>query len=89
MEIWQILSLIGLGLSFILLVISLFLLYQEFDEEDEEDKEDEKPNQHLAYSQEDLALAEFLETRQAVNEDFLSAQNQLLKELFSQHNRNL
>lgn len=80
MEIWHILSLVGLGLSLVLLLTAIWIFYDEYDEVD---------GQAPTYSQEDMDLAEFLETRQAVNEDFLSAQNQLLKELFSQHNSNL
>lgn len=33
------------------------------------------------YSQEEIALAEFLETRKAINEDFLIAQKKLLETL--------
>ncbi|CYU49913.1 TPA: hypothetical protein TXT45_000340 [Streptococcus suis] len=74
MDIWHILSLIGLGLSLILLLTAVWIFYDECDEQD---------RQVPTYSQEDMTLAEFLETRQAINEEFLAAQNQLLKELFS------
>lgn len=33
------------------------------------------------YSQDEIALAEFLETREAINEDFLIAQKKLLETL--------
>lgn len=78
METWQIWCLLGLAVLFLL---GLFLITLS---EEEERKQIE---QLETYSQEDLALLEFLETRQAVNEDFLKAQNQLLKELFDERGR--
>lgn len=74
METWQIALILGAGLLFLL---GLFLIALG-------DEEEKKAN---TFTQEDLALAEFLETRQAVNEDFLKAQNQLLKELFDERRR--
>lgn len=78
MEDWQIWCLLGLAFLFLL---GLFLIALSEEEEEKQAKQLE------TYSQEDLALAEFLETRQAVNEDFLKAQNQLLKELFDERRR--
>ncbi|MBF0775355.1 hypothetical protein BVE84_02275 [Streptococcus azizii] len=73
MENWQIWCFLGLAFIFFL---GLFLIALGEEEEQAE-----------TYSQEELALLEFLETRQAVNEDFLKAQNQLLKELFDERRR--
>ncbi|MDO4902458.1 MAG: hypothetical protein Q4A21_02825 [bacterium] len=78
METWQIALILGAGLLFLL---GLFLIALG------EEEERKQAEQLETYSQEDLALAEFLETRQAVNEDFLKAQNQLLKELFDERRR--
>lgn len=74
METWQIALILGAGLLFLL---GLFLIALG-------EEEEKKVN---TFTQEDLALAEFLETRQAVNEDFLKAQNLLLKQLFDERRR--
>ncbi|MDO4902602.1 MAG: hypothetical protein Q4A21_03595 [bacterium] len=78
MENWQIWYFLGLAFLFLLGLLLLSL-----SEEDEQNQAEHTE----AYSKEDLALLEFLETRQAVNEDFLKAQNQLLKELFDERRR--
>ena len=39
------------------------------------------------YSQDEIALAEFLETREAINEDFLIAQKKLLETLNNEWRR--
>ena len=78
MENWQIWCLLGLAFLFLL---GLFLITLG------EEEERKQAEQLETYSQEDLALAEFLETRQVVNEDFLKAQNLLLKQLFDERRR--
>ena len=68
MDIWQILVIFCLGALFSLTLVTVWL--------SEEDEEISKPQ--AIYSEEDLILSEFLETRQAINEDFLVAQKELL-----------
>lgn len=68
MGIWQILVIFCLGALFSLTLVTVWL--------SEEDEEISKPQ--VIYSEEDLILSEFLETRQAINEDFLVAQKELL-----------
>lgn len=68
MDIWQILVIFCLGALFSLTLVIVWL--------SEEDEEISKPQ--VIYSEEDLILSEFLETRQAINEDFLVAQKELL-----------
>ena len=48
-----------------------------------DDEEEEKPKAETSElcTEEELALVEFLETRQAINEDFLVAQKKLLETL--------
>ena len=48
-----------------------------------DDEEEEKPKAETSepFTEEELALVEFLETRQAINEDFLVAQKKLLETL--------
>ncbi|WP_247905421.1 hypothetical protein [Streptococcus anginosus] len=48
-----------------------------------DDEEEEKPKAETSelFTEEELALVEFLETRQAINEDFLVAQKNLLETL--------
>ncbi|HEL0726946.1 TPA: hypothetical protein TVR14_000431 [Streptococcus equi subsp. zooepidemicus] len=47
------------------------------------DEEEETPKNETSdfFTEEELALVEFLETRQAINEDFLVAQKKLLETL--------
>ena len=71
MDIWQILVIFCLGALFSLTLVTAWLC--------EEDEEISKPQ--VIYSEEDLILSEFLETRQAINEDFLVAQKKLLENL--------
>lgn len=78
MENWQIWCLLGLAVLFLLGLLLIAL---------GEEEERKQAEQLETYSQEDLALLDFLETRQAVNEDFLKAQNLLLKELFNERRR--
>lgn len=68
MDIWQISVIFCLGALFSLTLVTVWL--------SEEDEEISKPQ--VIYSEEDLILSEFLETRQAINEDFLVAQKELL-----------
>lgn len=68
MDIWQILVIFCLGALFSLTLVTAWL--------SEEDEEISKPQ--VIYSEEDLILSEFLEARQAINEDFLVAQKELL-----------
>lgn len=68
MDVWQILVIFCLGSLFSLTLVTVWL--------SEEDEEISKPQ--AIYSEEDLILSEFLETRQAINEDFLVAQKELL-----------
>lgn len=68
--------LLGVGAS--ILALCLFGAYLEYIDKDQETKEVEaKP----VYSEEEIALANFLQDKQAVNEAYLAAQNQLLKQL--------
>ncbi|WP_304948826.1 hypothetical protein [Streptococcus sinensis] len=48
-----------------------------------DDEEEEKPKAETSelFTEEELALVEFLETREAINEDFLVAQKKLLETL--------
>lgn len=70
MDIWQILAIFYLGALFSLTLIAIWL--------GEEDDKVESSKPQVTFSEEDLALTEFLETRQAINEDFLVAQKELL-----------
>ncbi|CYX37142.1 hypothetical protein [Streptococcus suis] len=71
MTIWQILAIFCLGALLSLTLIAIWL-------GEEEDDKVESPKLQITFSEEDLALTEFLETRQAINEDFLVAQKELL-----------
>ncbi|HEL1811230.1 hypothetical protein [Streptococcus suis] len=73
MDIWQILAIFCLGALFSLTLIAIWL--------GEEDDKVESSKPQVTFSEEELALAEFLETRQAINEDFLVAQRKLLETL--------
>ncbi|HHW4949036.1 TPA: hypothetical protein ACU0L0_000592 [Streptococcus suis] len=73
MDIWQILAIFCLGALLSLTLIAIWL--------GEEDDKVESPKLQITFSEEDLALTEFLETRQAINEDFLVAQKELLDTL--------
>lgn len=48
---------------------------------DDEDEEKPKAETSELFTEEELALVEFLETRQVINEDFLVAQKKLLETL--------
>ena len=68
--------LLGVGAS--ILALCLFGAYLEYVDKDQDAKEvDAEP----VYSEEEIALANFLQDKQAVNEAYLSAQVQLLKQL--------
>ncbi|HEM3632299.1 TPA: hypothetical protein ACGO2A_001139 [Streptococcus suis] len=73
MDIWQILAIFCLGALFSLTLIAIWL--------GEEDGKVESSKPQVTFSEEELALTEFLETRQAINEDFLVAQKKLLENL--------
>ena len=47
----------------------------------DEEEESQESETFDFFTEEELALAEFLETRQAINEDFLVAQRKLLETL--------
>lgn len=68
--------LLGVGAS--LLALCLLGAYLEYSDKDQEMEEVEA---ELVYSEEEIALANFLQDKQAVNEAYLSAQAQLLKQL--------
>lgn len=68
--------LLGIGAS--LLALCLLGAYLEYSDKDQEMEEVEAEPVH---SEEDTALANFLQDKQAVNEAYLSAQAQLLKQL--------
>ncbi|HEL1761950.1 TPA: hypothetical protein TXT63_001630 [Streptococcus suis] len=68
--------LLGVGAS--LLALCLLGAYLEYSDKDQEMEEVEAG---LVYSEEEIALANFLQDKQAVNEAYLSAQAQLLKQL--------
>lgn len=68
--------LLGVGAS--LLALCLLGAYLECTNKDQEAEEAES---ELVYSEEEIALANFLQDKQAVNEAYLSAQVQLLKQL--------
>ena len=68
--------LLGVGAS--ILALCLLGIYQEFTDKDQKTEEVEV---EPIYSEEDIALANFLQDKQAVNEAYLSAQTQLLKQL--------
>ena len=68
--------LLGVGAS--LLALCLLGAYLEYSDKDQEMEEVEA---EPVYSEEDTALANFLQDKQAVNEAYLSAQAQLLKQL--------
>ena len=68
--------LLGIGAS--LLALCLLGAYLEYSDKDQEMEEVEA---ELVHSEEDTALANFLQDKQAVNEAYLSAQAQLLKQL--------
>ncbi|WP_449455897.1 hypothetical protein [Streptococcus suis] len=68
--------LLGIGES--LLALCLLGAYLEYSDKDQEMEEVEA---EPVYSEEDTALANFLQDKQAVNEAYLSAQAQLLKQL--------
>ena len=68
--------LLGVGAS--ILALCLLGIYLEFTDKDQKTEEVEA---EPIYSEEDIALANFLQDKQAVNEAYLSAQTQLLKQL--------
>lgn len=68
--------LLGVGAS--LLALCLFGAYLEYSDKDQEAEDVEA---EPVYSEEEIALANFLQDKQAVNEAYLSAQAQLLKQL--------
>ena len=68
--------LLGIGAS--LLALCLLGAYLEYSDKDQEMEEVEA---ELVYSEEEIVLANFLQDKQAVNEAYLSAQAQLLKQL--------
>ena len=68
--------LLGVGAS--ILALCLLGIYLEFTDKDQKIEEVEA---EPIYSEEDIALANFLQDKQAVNEAYLSAQTQLLKQL--------
>lgn len=68
--------LLGIGAS--LLALCLLGAYLEYSDKDQEAEEVEA---EPVYSEDDIALANFLQDKQAVNEVCLSAQVQLLKQL--------
>ena len=68
--------LLGIGAS--LLALCLLGAYLEYSDKNQEMEEVEAEPVH---SEEDTALANFLQDKQAVNEAYLSAQAQLLKQL--------
>lgn len=68
--------LLGVGAS--ILALCLLGIYLEFTDKDQKTEEVEV---EPIYSEEDIALANFLQDKQAVNEAYLSAQTQLLKQL--------
>lgn len=69
----------AVSLGFVTGVISL-LVYLDSQSKKQPVKEKNK-NLPPVYTEEEIELAQFLEKRQAVNEAFLSAQAELLKEL--------
>ena len=69
----------AVSLGFVTGVISL-LVYLDSQSKKQPVKEKNK-NLLPVYTEEEIELAQFLEKRQAVNEAFLSAQAELLKEL--------
>ena len=69
----------AVSLGFVAGVIAL-LVYLDSQSKKQLVKEKNK-NLHPVYTEEEIELAQFLEKRQAVNEAFLSAQAELLKEL--------
>ncbi|MBS7868628.1 hypothetical protein F6O76_04150 [Streptococcus suis] len=73
MDILQILAIFCLGALFSLTLIAIWL--------GEEDGKVESSKPQVTFSEEELALTEFLETRQAINEDFLVVQKELLDTL--------
>ncbi|MDW8742541.1 hypothetical protein Q7W37_05770 [Streptococcus suis] len=68
--------LLGVGTS--LLALCLLGAYLEYSDKDQEAEDVEA---EPVYSEEEIALANFLQDKQAVNEAYLSAQAQLLKQL--------
>lgn len=68
--------LLGVGTS--ILALCLLGAYLEFTDKDQKTEEVEA---EPVYSEEDITLANFLQDKQAVNEAYLSAQAQLLKQL--------
>lgn len=73
---WNSIALVSLS-ALCILGLALIALVDEVDEE-EESQESETFD---FFTEGELALAEFLETRQAINEDFLVAQKKLLETL--------
>ena len=69
----------AVSLGFVAGVIAL-LVYLDSQSKKQPVKEQNK-NLPPVYTEEEIELAQFLESRQAVNEAFLSAQAELLKEL--------
>ena len=69
----------AVSLGFVAGVIAL-LVYLDSQSKKQPFKEKNK-NLPPVYTEEEMELAQFLESRQAVNEAFLSAQAELLKEL--------
>ena len=70
---------VAFALGFVASVIAL-LVYLDSQSKKQPVKEKNK-NLPPVYTEEEIELAQFLESRQAINEAFLSAQAELLKEL--------
>ncbi|MGU7929908.1 hypothetical protein ACS6ZM_04005 [Streptococcus suis] len=67
MDNWQLFVILALGIILLLTLTTLWLVLEEDD-----------PEYTPIISQEEAHLVEFLETRQAINKDFLVAQKELL-----------
>ena len=74
---WYLIALLVLAVLFFLGLVLL-----EYGED-----ETTSTNPTEIYSQDEIALAEFLETREAINEDFLIAQKKLLETLNNEWRR--
>lgn len=70
---WNLITLMALS---VLCVLGLTLIAL-----DDEEEEKSKTGTSELFTKEELALVEFLETRQAINGDFLVAQKKLLETL--------
>lgn len=74
---WHLIALLVLAVLFFLGLVLL--------EYGEDETTSNNPTE--IYSQDEIALAEFLETREAINEDFLIAQKKLLETLNNEWRR--